>query len=153
MKFFNFKIFEIAVFFAMLFYVCGQNLVFVSCKSTALQRFTRNNFFYKNGRTWPQLELYNFWPWVTSGKIFFQRMRRIDARRGIENFKALFPTEFELLTKNHQGGGPLAPPPSGRGLKGLSHRGRVVIFAVNAFRWINLTPLITNLHFVFLKTA
>ena len=24
----------------MLFYVCGQNLVFVSCKSTALQRFT-----------------------------------------------------------------------------------------------------------------
>ena len=31
-------------------------------------------------------------------------MRRIDARRGTENFKALFPTEFELLTKNHQGG-------------------------------------------------
>ena len=36
-------------------------------------------------------------------------MRRIDARRGTENFKALLPTEFELLTKNHQEG-PLAPP-------------------------------------------
>ena len=36
-------------------------------------------------------------------------MRRIDARRGTENFKALFPTEFELLTKNHQGG-PKGPP-------------------------------------------
>ena len=31
-------------------------------------------------------------------------MRRIDARRGTENFKALFPTEFELLAKNQQGG-------------------------------------------------
>ena len=37
-------------------------------------------------------------------------MRRIDARRGTESFKALFPTEFELLTKNHQGG-PKGPPP------------------------------------------
>ena len=44
-------------------------------------------------------------------------MRRIDARRGTENFKALFPTEFELLAKNQQGGGPLGPPSSGRGLK------------------------------------
>ena len=43
-------------------------------------------------------------------------MRRIDARKGTANFKALFPTEFELLTKNHQGG-PLPPPPSGSGLK------------------------------------
>ena len=42
-------------------------------------------------------------------------MRRIDARRGTENFKALFPTEFELLAKNQQGG-PLGPPSSGRGL-------------------------------------
>ena len=31
---------EIAVFFAMLFYVCGPNFVFVSCKSTAPRRFT-----------------------------------------------------------------------------------------------------------------
>ena len=46
---------------------------------------------------------------MTSGKNF-QRMRRIDARRGTENFKALFSTEFELLTKNHQGG-PFGPPP------------------------------------------
>ena len=38
-------------------------------------------------------------------------MRRIDARRGTENFKALFPTEFELLAKNQQGGGgPFGPP-------------------------------------------
>ena len=73
-------------------------------------------FFDKNGRTWPQFDLYNFWPWVNSGKIF-KRMRRIDARRSTENFKALFPTEFELLAKNQQGG-PLPPPPSsGRGLK------------------------------------
>ena len=73
-------------------------------------------FFDKNGRTWPQFDLYNFWPWVTSDKIF-QRMRRIDARRGTENLKALFPTEFELLVKNQQGGGgPLGPPSSGRGL-------------------------------------
>ena len=43
-------------------------------------------------------------------------MRRIDARRGTENFKALFPTEFELLAKNQQGG-PSGPPSSGRGLK------------------------------------
>ena len=42
-------------------------------------------------------------------------MRRIDARRGTENFKALFPTEFELLAKNQQGS-PLGPPSSGRGL-------------------------------------
>ena len=41
-------------------------------------------------------------------------MRRIDVRKGTENFKTLFPTEFELLTKNQQGG-PFAPP-SGRGL-------------------------------------
>ena len=34
----------------------------------------------------------------------FKRMRRIDARRGTENFQALFPTEFESLTKKHQGG-------------------------------------------------
>ena len=34
---------------------------------------------------------------------FLQRMRRIDARRGTEHVKSLFPTEFELLTKNHQG--------------------------------------------------
>ena len=47
-----------------------------------------------------------WWPRVR----FFQRMRRIDARRGTEKFKALFPTEFELLTKNHQGG-PKGPPP------------------------------------------
>ena len=46
------------------------------------------------------------WPRVI---FFFQRMRRIDARRGTENFKALFPTEFELLTKNHQGA--QRPPP------------------------------------------
>ena len=45
------------------------------------------------------------WPRV---KIF-HRMRRIDARRGTENFKALFPTKFKLLTKNHQGA--LCPPP------------------------------------------
>ena len=46
-------------------------------------------------------------------------MRRIDARRGTQNFKALFPTEFELLTKNHQGAlWPPPPPPSGRGLIG-----------------------------------
>ena len=70
-------------------------------------------FFDKNGRTWPQFDLYNFWPWVTSDKIF-QRMRRIDARRGTKNFKALFPTEFELLAKNQQGG--LWAPSSGRGL-------------------------------------
>ena len=36
-------------------------------------------------------------------------MRRIDARRGTENFRALFPTEFELLAKNQQGG-PFGPP-------------------------------------------
>ena len=30
-------------------------------------------------------------------------MRRIDARRDTVNFKALFPSEFELLTKNHYG--------------------------------------------------
>ena len=40
---------------------------------------------------------------------FFQRMRRIDARRGTENIKALFPTKFELLAKNQQEG-PLGPP-------------------------------------------
>ena len=45
-------------------------------------------------------------------------MHRIDARRGTENFEAIFPTEFELLTKNHQGG-PKGPP-SGRGLKQLA---------------------------------
>ena len=45
------------------------------------------------------------WPRIN----FFQRMRRINARRGAENFKALFPTEFELLTKTHQGA--LCPPP------------------------------------------
>ena len=44
------------------------------------------------------------WPRV----FFFQRMRRIDARRGTEKFKTLFPTKFELLTKNHQGA--LCPP-------------------------------------------
>ena len=42
-------------------------------------------------------------------------MRRIDARRGTKNLKALSPTEFELLAKNQQGG-PLGPPSSGRGL-------------------------------------
>ena len=58
------------------------------------------------------------WPRVRC----FQRMRRIDARRGTENFKALFQTEFELLTKTHQGAllapirsrvnpGPQAPGP------------------------------------------
>ena len=73
-------------------------------------------FFDKNGRTWPQFDLYNFWPWVTSGKIF-QRMRRIDARRGTENFKALFPTEFELLAKNQRGALWAPPPSSVRGLK------------------------------------
>ena len=36
-------------------------------------------------------------------------MRRIDVRRGTENFKALFPTEFELCAKNQQGG-PFGPP-------------------------------------------
>ena len=36
------------------------------------------------------------------------------ARRGTENFKALFPAKFELLAKNQQGS-PLGPP-SGRGL-------------------------------------
>ena len=75
-------------------------------------------FFDKNGRTWPQFDLYNFWPWVTSGK-FFQMMRRIDARRGTENFKALFPAEFEpnLSYWRKTTRGPFAPPPpSGRGL-------------------------------------
>ena len=44
-------------------------------------------------------------------------MRRIDARRGTENFKALFLTEFELLAKNQQGCPLAPPPPSGRGLR------------------------------------
>ena len=35
--------------------------------------------------------------------------------------KALFPTEFELLTKNHQGG-PKGPSPSGRGLISISNK-------------------------------
>ena len=98
----------------MLFYVCDPNLVFVSCKSTALRRFTWNNFFLtKTAEHDLSLTSVDFdlaWPRVKS----FQRMRTIDARRGTENFKALFKTEFELLTKNHNGG-PLAPP-SGSGL-------------------------------------
>ena len=99
----------------MPFYVCGPNLVFLSCKSTALRRFTWNNFD-KNDRTWPQFDLYNFWPLVTSGTFF--SIRRIDAWRGTENFKVLFTAEFELLTKNHQGRTlNLPPPPSGRGLR------------------------------------
>ena len=36
-------------------------------------------------------------------------MRRIDARSGTENFKALFPTEFELLREKPTGG-PFGPP-------------------------------------------
>ena len=52
----------------------------------------------------------------------FQRMRRIDARRGAEIFKALFLTKFELLTKKHQGA--LAPPPPIRSrLNPRRHRG------------------------------
>ena len=59
---------EIAVFFAILFDVCGQNLVFVSCKSTALQRFTWNNFFFtKTAEHDLSLTSITFdlgWPWV-----------------------------------------------------------------------------------------
>ena len=36
-----------------------------------------------------------------------------------------------------------------QGLKRPSHLGKVVIFAADVFRWIHLTPLITNLPFVF----
>ena len=50
---------ETAVFFAMLFYVRGQNLKSVSCKSNCSTLFYRKQFFYKkNGQTrhtsvWP----------------------------------------------------------------------------------------------------
>ena len=92
----------------MLFYVCGPNMVLVSCKSTALQRFTWNNFFDKNGRTWPQFDLYNFWPWVTLRKIF---------RECVE----LMPGEVLKISKRYSQPnlsywrkptrGPFAPPP------------------------------------------
>ena len=32
------------------------------------------------------------------------------------SFKAKFPVLQELFAKNHRGGGPLGPPPAGRGL-------------------------------------
>ena len=113
LKFFEFRHTEIAVFFATLFYVYGLNLVFVSCKSNALRCFIWNNFFTKTSEHDLSLTSITFdlgWPRIQ----FFQRMRIIDARRGTENFKALFPTEFGLLTKTHQGA--LWPPSSGCGL-------------------------------------
>ena len=33
------------------------------------------------------------------------------------SFKAKYPVLQELSAKNHSGGGPLPPPPAGRGLK------------------------------------
>ena len=141
MKIFEFRNSKKAVFFAMIFYVCGPNLKFVSCKSTALWRFTWNNFFYKNGPRWPQFYLYNFWPWVTSGKRL-QRMRRIDARRGTKNFKPLFLTEFELLSKNHQG---CHCPPSGRGLIPDMMRGTYMqVMPYNFERCGNVTLMNTD---------
>ena len=56
-------------------------------------------------------------------------MRRIDARSGTENFKALFPTEFELLTKNPLG------LSSGRGLNDLDF---LIKFAIK--RNLGYTP-------------
>ena len=39
------------------------------------------------------------------------------ARRGMASFKAKFPVLQELFAKNHRGGGPLGPLPSGARVK------------------------------------
>ena len=114
MKLFEFQNSEIAVFFAMLFYVCDPNVVFVSCTSTALRRFTWNNFFDKNGRTWPQFDLYNFWPWVTSGK-FFRGCVELMRWEVLKISKLYSQPNLSYWRKTTRGA--FGPPPSGRGLR------------------------------------
>ena len=41
------------------------------------------------------------------------------------SFKAKFPVLQELFAKNHRGGGPLGPPPAGRGLTADIEIGRI----------------------------
>ena len=117
-KFLNLKILR-AIFSAMLFYVCGPNLVFVSCKSTALQRFAWNNFFfYKNGRTCPQFDLYNFWPWVTLGKSFSEDAYNWCPER-YWKFQSAIPNRIWVIDEKPPGG-PLGTL-SGRGLTTVWH--------------------------------
>ena len=72
-------------------------------------------FFDKNGLTWPQFDLYNFWPWVTSGKDFFRGCVELMPGEVLKISKRYSQPNLSHWRKTTRGG-PEAPPPSGRGL-------------------------------------
>ena len=69
-------------------------------------------------------------------------MRRIDVRRGTENFKALFPTEFELCAKNQQGG-PFGPPLIRSRVKPIYKNGDHK--QLNNYRPIRILPIMSKI--------
>ena len=67
-------------------------------------------FFDKNGRTWPQFDLYNFWPWVTSGKIFSEDAWNWCPER-YWKFQSAIPNRIWVIDEKPPGGGPKGPSP------------------------------------------
>ena len=67
-------------------------------------------FFDKNGRTWPQFDLYNFWPWVTSDKIFSEDAWNWCPER-YWKFQSAIPNRIWVIGEKPTGGALWAPPP------------------------------------------